>query len=66
MQLSFECKVLVFLNYTGVNDSEMGTDGLTVATLSYAMGPGANEELKSINETGRRRNLTEEKICEFV
>ncbi|XP_072028874.1 alkaline phosphatase-like [Amphiura filiformis] len=48
----------------GVNDNEMGTDGLPFATLSYAMGPGANLELDSLNKTGKRRNLTEEEISD--
>ena len=49
----------------GVNDNEIGLDGVTVATLTYAMGPGANLELESLNNTGLRRNLTEEEICEL-
>ncbi|XP_033642445.1 alkaline phosphatase, tissue-nonspecific isozyme-like [Asterias rubens] len=34
-------------------------DGLPFTTLSYANGPGGNEELNSFKSTGSRRNLTD-------
>ncbi len=51
---------------SGVNDNENGLDGVTVATLTYAMGPGANLELESLKSSGFRRNLTENEICKLI
>ncbi len=52
--------MFVILCFTGLNDNELDIDGIPFTTLGYANGPGAHEELKSINKTGFRRNVTEE------
>lgn len=48
----------------GINDKEVDIHGIPFSTLGYYNGPGAHEELKSINETGYRRNLTEEETSD--
>ncbi|XP_033642444.1 alkaline phosphatase, tissue-nonspecific isozyme-like [Asterias rubens] len=43
----------------GRGDLGLMNDGLPFTTLSYANGPGGNEELNSFKSTGSRRNLTD-------